>query len=184
VFGAEREREREREDGGSETERAEAVHRHMQVQSLTPSQPISFLLQGLSSQVSLSSHFSSLSLNPRSLTLSFCCSLGARIPPQPKTVRFHHYLIYAFLSCSYFHNRMQEPGDFDEKKPDPPLSAQDDLVESDIELDDADVVEPDNDPPQKVSYLLYVCAVDSLQCLPRLNNSIVFYCRWEILLLR
>ncbi|QCD85459.1 suppressor of tumorigenicity protein 13 [Vigna unguiculata] len=59
---------------------------------------------------------------------AYLLSLGARIPPQPKT----------------------EPGDFYETKPDPPLSAQDDLVESDIELDNADVVEPDNDPPQKM----------------------------------
>ncbi|KAL3002431.1 hypothetical protein AAZX31_08G054100 [Glycine max] len=42
-----------------------------------------------------------------------------------------------------------EPGDFDDKS-DPPLSAQNDIVESDIELDNADVVEPDNDPPQKM----------------------------------
>ncbi|BAT72613.1 TPR repeat-containing thioredoxin TDX HSP70-interacting protein [Vigna angularis] len=59
---------------------------------------------------------------------AYLLSLGARIPPQPKT----------------------EPGDSYEEKPDPPLSAQDDLVESDIELDNADVVEPDNDPPQKM----------------------------------
>ncbi|KAK8472912.1 hypothetical protein PHAVU_002G331300 [Phaseolus vulgaris] len=59
---------------------------------------------------------------------AYLLSLGARIPPQPKT----------------------EPGDFDEKKPEPPSSAQDDLVESDVELDNADVVEPDNDPPQKM----------------------------------
>ncbi|XP_047176776.1 TPR repeat-containing thioredoxin TDX isoform X2 [Vigna umbellata] len=59
---------------------------------------------------------------------AYLLSLGARIPPQPKT----------------------EPGDSYEEKPDPPLSTQDDLVESDIELDNADVVEPDNDPPQKM----------------------------------
>ncbi|RDX66268.1 TPR repeat-containing thioredoxin TDX [Mucuna pruriens] len=59
---------------------------------------------------------------------AYLLSLGARIPPQPKT----------------------EPDDFDEKKPDPPLSAQDDIIESDLELDDADVVEPDNDSPQKM----------------------------------
>nr|KYP67436.1 FAM10 family protein At4g22670 family [Cajanus cajan] len=59
---------------------------------------------------------------------AYLLSLGARIPPQPKS----------------------EPGDFDEKKSDPPLSAQDDIIESDIELDNADVVEPDNDPPQKM----------------------------------
>ncbi|KAL3002429.1 hypothetical protein AAZX31_08G054100 [Glycine max] len=58
---------------------------------------------------------------------TYLLSLGARIPPQPKT----------------------EPGDFDDKS-DPPLSAQNDIVESDIELDNADVVEPDNDPPQKM----------------------------------
>ncbi|KOM26093.1 hypothetical protein LR48_Vigan230s000400 [Vigna angularis] len=63
-----------------------------------------------------------------SLTLSLCCSLGARISPQPKT----------------------EPGYSYEEKPDPPLSAQDDLVESDVELDNANVVEPDNDPTQKM----------------------------------
>jgi len=64
---------------------------------------------------------------------------------------------------------VQEPGDFYETKPDPPLSAQDDLVESDIELDNADVVEPDNDPPQKVCYLLY-----GLTAMPfTLNNSVI-----------
>ncbi|KHN10530.1 TPR repeat-containing thioredoxin TDX [Glycine soja] len=46
---------------------------------------------------------------------------------------------------------MLEPGtDFDDNNSDPPLSAQDDIIESDIELDNADVVEPDNDPPQKM----------------------------------
>ncbi|KOM43176.1 hypothetical protein LR48_Vigan05g078000 [Vigna angularis] len=59
---------------------------------------------------------------------AYLLNLGARIPPQPKT----------------------EPSDSYEEKPDPPLFAQDDLVESDIELDNADVVEPDNDPPQKM----------------------------------
>ncbi|BAT74354.1 hypothetical protein VIGAN_01200500 [Vigna angularis var. angularis] len=43
-----------------------------------------------------------------------------------------------------------EPGYSYEEKPDPPLSAQDDLVESDVELDNANVVEPDNDPTQKM----------------------------------
>lgn len=62
--------------------------------------------------------------------------------------------------CSH---HMQEPGDFDDKS-DPPLSAQNDIVESDIELDNADVVEPDNDPPQKVSYacIMYVTMVNVL----------------------
>ncbi|KAK7320167.1 hypothetical protein RJT34_04901 [Clitoria ternatea] len=63
---------------------------------------------------------------------SYLLSLGARIPPHPKT----------------------EPEDVDHKMSDPPFSAQnddpDDIVESDVELDDADVVQPDNDPPQKM----------------------------------
>jgi len=60
---------------------------------------------------------------------------------------------------------MLEPGtDFDDNNSDPPLSAQDDIIESDIELDNADVVEPDNDPPQKVSYacIMYVTMVNVL----------------------
>lgn len=101
--------EREREHGGRETERAEAVHRVMQVQSLTPPHSIPFLLQGLSPQVSLSSHFSSLSPNSRSLahslTLSLCCSLGARIPPQPKTVSlpFPFHIFWINFGISVFH---------------------------------------------------------------------------------
>ncbi|KAL1327935.1 hypothetical protein HN51_037917 [Arachis hypogaea] len=47
---------------------------------------------------------------------SYLLSLGARIPPNPKT----------------------EPVDVD------------DIVESDIDLDDSDLVEPDNDPPLKM----------------------------------
>ncbi|XP_068471455.1 TPR repeat-containing thioredoxin TDX isoform X1 [Phaseolus vulgaris] len=86
---------------------------------------------------------------------AYLLSLGARIPPQPKTVRFVSpflltpilFLNLCFLLLTHL---MQEPGDFDEKKPEPPSSAQDDLVESDVELDNADVVEPDNDPPQKM----------------------------------
>lgn len=51
---------------------------------------------------------------------------------------------------------MQEKGDIDmsdskeysdSKRP---SEDDDDIVESDIELDNTDVVEPDNDPPQKV----------------------------------
>ncbi|KAK7398787.1 hypothetical protein VNO78_09960 [Psophocarpus tetragonolobus] len=71
----------------------------------------------------------SLLYNPSlSFFKAYLLSLGARIPPQPKT----------------------EPGDFYEKKPDHPLSPQDDIIESDVELDDADVVEADNDLPQKM----------------------------------
>jgi suppressor of tumorigenicity protein 13 len=52
---------------------------------------------------------------------SYLLSLGARIPPQPKT----------------------EPV-VDTNNND------DDIIESDLELDNSDVVEPDNDPPQKM----------------------------------
>lgn len=41
--------------------------------------------------------------------------------------------------------------EFDVKRSDPVSDDDDDIVESDIELDDADVLEPDNDPPQKVT---------------------------------
>lgn len=34
-----------------------------------------------------------------------------------------------------------------------------DIVESDVELDNTDVVEPDNDPPQKVWYSEYEDAI-------------------------
>lgn len=40
---------------------------------------------------------------------------------------------------------------FDVRRSDPVSDDDDDIVESDIELDDADVLEPDNDPPQKVT---------------------------------
>lgn len=39
---------------------------------------------------------------------------------------------------------------FDAKRPDPSWDNDEEIVESDIELDATDVVEPDNDPPQKV----------------------------------
>ncbi|XP_061354651.1 TPR repeat-containing thioredoxin TDX [Gastrolobium bilobum] len=58
---------------------------------------------------------------------SYLLSLGARIPSQPKT----------------------EPVDFDNYVSDP-AQDEDDIMESDIELDNSDVVEPDNDPPQKM----------------------------------
>lgn len=41
---------------------------------------------------------------------------------------------------------------FESGKPDVSMDdiSNDDIVESDVELDNSDVVEPDNDPPQKV----------------------------------
>lgn len=40
---------------------------------------------------------------------------------------------------------------FDAKRCDPVSDDDDDIVESDIELDDAEVLKPDNDPPQKAT---------------------------------
>ncbi|CAJ2675888.1 unnamed protein product [Trifolium pratense] len=55
---------------------------------------------------------------------SYLLSLGARIPPQPKTE-------------PVVVNTTNNDND-------------DDIIESDLELDNSDVVEPDNDPPQKM----------------------------------
>lgn len=82
---------------------------------------------------------------------TYLLSLGANIPPQPKTV------LVPFLFISYFQlftahcllqNTcicMQEPVVVDDH----------DIIESDIELDNTDLVKPDNDPPQKVSIILF-----------------------------
>ncbi|KDP44293.1 hypothetical protein JCGZ_22922 [Jatropha curcas] len=60
-------------------------------------------------------------------------SLGARITPQTKEGGSDNM----YNSKEYFHDqRPSEDGD--------------DIIESDIELDDSDVVEPDNDPPEKM----------------------------------
>ena len=68
------------------------------------------------------------------------------------------------ISGYYYSHHMLEPGtDFDDNNSDPPLSAQDDIIESDIELDNADVVEPDNDPPQ---FIISPCPITntSIDC--------------------
>lgn len=47
---------------------------------------------------------------------------------------------------------MSDPGKyFDAKVSNSSNEDGDDIVESDIEFDNTDMVEPDNDPPQKVS---------------------------------
>ncbi|XP_050255457.1 TPR repeat-containing thioredoxin TDX [Quercus robur] len=70
---------------------------------------------------------------------SYLQSLGARIPPEPKTEKGG--------------DKMSGTGEhFDAKNPHTATEDDDDdeIVESDIELDVTDVVEPDNDPPQKM----------------------------------
>ncbi|KAK9265873.1 hypothetical protein L1049_001747 [Liquidambar formosana] len=70
-------------------------------------------------------------------------SLGARIPSDPK-------------SDGGSNNKSDHKEQVDAKKPNPlteDAKLEDDIVESDIDLDDTDVVEPDNDPPQKMGDL-------------------------------
>ncbi|EXB25601.1 TPR repeat-containing thioredoxin TDX [Morus notabilis] len=67
---------------------------------------------------------------------SYLQSLGARIPPDPEkeTVR----------------DDMEDTKEYIDSKKHDSLGEDDAIVESDIELDNTDIVEPDNDPPQKM----------------------------------
>ncbi|XP_062159167.1 TPR repeat-containing thioredoxin TDX [Alnus glutinosa] len=68
---------------------------------------------------------------------SYLLSLGARIPLQPKTEKGG--------------DKMSDTKEhFDAKNPSTSTEDDDEIVESDIELDVTDVVEPDDDPPQKM----------------------------------
>ncbi|XP_068308321.1 TPR repeat-containing thioredoxin TDX-like [Pyrus communis] len=67
---------------------------------------------------------------------SYLQSLGARIPPVPKMDKDD--------------GDMSDTKQYFDAKRDPSGNNDDDIVESDIELDVTDVVEPDNDPPQKM----------------------------------
>ncbi|KAK9091488.1 hypothetical protein Sjap_024665 [Stephania japonica] len=70
---------------------------------------------------------------------SYLQSLGARIPESPKPGKVK-----------------KEENDAEDQKPristkyDSPGNLDDEIVESDIELDETEVVQPDNDPPQKM----------------------------------
>ncbi|GMH23368.1 hypothetical protein Nepgr_025211 [Nepenthes gracilis] len=61
-------------------------------------------------------------------------SLGAHIPPKAKSNMGH------FSSDSTEDDGVKKPDD----------GLEDDILESDVELDNTDVVEPDNNPPQKM----------------------------------
>ncbi|KAJ6977003.1 hypothetical protein NC653_029014 [Populus alba x Populus x berolinensis] len=64
-------------------------------------------------------------------------SLGARVPPETKPEKGDI--------------NMSDSGEcYDSKRPIEDDDDDDDIVESDIDLDNTDVVEPDNDPPQKM----------------------------------
>lgn len=69
---------------------------------------------------------------------SYLLSLGARIPLQPKTAKSGD-------------NMSESRGHFDVKNPSTASEDDDEIVESDVELDVTGVVEPDNDPPQKMA---------------------------------
>ncbi|KAJ9162641.1 hypothetical protein P3X46_022400 [Hevea brasiliensis] len=81
-------------------------------------------------------------LHDPSLTFlrTYLHSLGARIPPQTKSVK----------------NNFPEKGEIDMSNSNEDFNDQrsseegDNIIESDIELDDSDIVEPDNDPLQKM----------------------------------
>ncbi|KAM0980207.1 hypothetical protein ACFX13_016206 [Malus domestica] len=70
---------------------------------------------------------------------SYLQSLGARIPPVPKMDKDD--------------GDMSDTKQHFDAKSDPSGNNDDNIVESDIELDVTDVVEPDNDPPQKMGDL-------------------------------
>ena len=56
-----------------------------------------------------------------------------------------------------------------------------DIIESDVELDSTDTVEPDNDPPQQVCHE-EVRWMQLRLCLSYLMSfSLLSNCRWEIL---
>ncbi|KAJ6373787.1 hypothetical protein OIU78_029467 [Salix suchowensis] len=61
-------------------------------------------------------------------------SLGARVPPETKSEKGDF--------------DMADSGEYSDSKR--PIEDDDEIVESDIDLDNTDVVEPDNDPPQKM----------------------------------
>ncbi|XP_047956722.1 TPR repeat-containing thioredoxin TDX [Salvia hispanica] len=79
-------------------------------------------------------------LNTPSLAFfkNFLQSLGARIP--------------AFGGSSKDGEDHEDKKPFDTRKRDVPMEdiSNDDIVESDVEFDNSDIVEPDNDPPQKM----------------------------------
>ncbi|KAI4352101.1 hypothetical protein L6164_006386 [Bauhinia variegata] len=68
---------------------------------------------------------------------TYLLSLGARLPPKPEM-------------DSVGDNMSDTEEKVDAKRADLSREDEDDIVESDIELDNTDVVEPDDDPPQKM----------------------------------
>ena len=73
---------------------------------------------------------------------------------------------------------------FDTRKRDVPMEdiSNDDIVESDVEFDNSDIVEPDNDPPQKVSSSKNSDFI--LSDLSLLHDCLLYYYRWGTLPLK
>ncbi|KAM6592402.1 hypothetical protein CsatA_000105 [Cannabis sativa] len=70
---------------------------------------------------------------------SYLQSLGAQIPSDPDTDKFR--------------NSTEDTKEKTDTKKHDSFGEDDAIVESDVELDDSDVVEPDNEPPQKMGDL-------------------------------
>lgn len=65
----------------------------------------------------------------------------------------NYLFIFSYVMSADVFSTLQEPVDYDNSMSHADSSTQeeDDIMESDMELDNSDVVEPDNDPPQKVA---------------------------------
>ncbi|XP_019421130.1 PREDICTED: TPR repeat-containing thioredoxin TDX isoform X1 [Lupinus angustifolius] len=78
------------------------------------------------------------------------CKSNPSILHNPTLSFFKSYLLSLGAQVPPLHQPKPEPGHYDDKMPPTGFSTieEDDIMESDIELDNTDVVEPDNDPPQ------------------------------------
>ncbi|BBH04194.1 tetraticopeptide domain-containing thioredoxin [Prunus dulcis] len=82
------------------------------------------------------------------------CKSNPSLIHTPSLAFFKSYLqryMFCLSSSDKVDVDMSDTKDhFDAKRPDPSRDNDEEIVESDIELDATDVVEPDNDPPQKM----------------------------------
>ena len=163
-------------DGRIKIETIEAIHRTLQVRPLHPLPPFSRLLPRLSRKVSpspTSSHSSLLyDFSPSSKSLfqpwsqasSFCLwqigtfciyprffTVPRSIFRSPCCCDLHFYLI-----CWVQRTSGVDHSNRGDAKPDVQLPEEDEeeIIESDVELE-GEIVEPDNDPPQKVHFSFF-----------------------------
>ncbi|KAF1862246.1 hypothetical protein Lal_00026770 [Lupinus albus] len=78
------------------------------------------------------------------------CKSNPSILHNPTLSFFKSYLLSLGAQVPPLHEPKHEPVNYDDNMPTTDFSTkeEDDIMESDIELDNTDVVEPDNDPPQ------------------------------------